>query len=42
MSKRKFTKRAVATSDLDPAALAQQKLHERLRRQIGRTLLKRQ
>ena len=41
MSKRKFTKHTVATPDLDPATLAQQKLYERLRRQVGRALLKR-
>ncbi len=40
MSKRKFTKRT-ARPDLDPAALAQQELFERLRRQVARTLLKR-
>lgn len=41
MSKRKFTKRTVATPDLDPAALAQRKLHERLRERSNRALLKR-
>jgi hypothetical protein len=41
MSKRQFTKRAAPATDLDPAALAQQKLFERLRRGISRTLLKR-
>ena len=41
MSKRKFTKRTVATPDLDPATLAQRKLFERLRKRVNRTLLKR-
>lgn len=41
MTKRKFTKRKVATPDLDPAALAQLKTLERLRKQAARTLLKR-
>lgn len=41
MSKRKFTKRTVATQDLDPATLAQQKLFERLRERANRALLKR-
>jgi hypothetical protein len=41
MSKRKFTKRTVATSDLDPAALAQLKTNQRLRRRADRALLKR-
>jgi len=40
MSKR-FKKRRVATQDLDPAALAQLKTAERLRRQAARALLKR-
>ncbi len=41
MSKRKFTKRTVATSDLDPAAIAQRKLFDRLRERSNRALLKR-
>jgi hypothetical protein len=41
MSKRKFTKRTVATSDLDPATLAQHKLLERQRARAIRTLRKR-
>ncbi len=41
MSKRKFTKRTVATTDLAPAALAQLKTNERLRRRADRALLKR-
>ena len=41
MSTRKFTKRPVATKDLDPAALAERKLRDRLRKRINRTLLKR-
>lgn len=41
MSKRKFTKRTVATPDLDPATLTQRKMFERLRKRINRTLLKR-
>jgi hypothetical protein len=40
MSK-KFTKRKVATQDLDPAKLAEQKTLERLRKQQARTLLQR-
>lgn len=40
MSKRKFTKRTVAT-DLDPATLAQHKLLERQRARAIRTLRKR-
>jgi hypothetical protein len=40
MSKRKFTKRTAA-KDLDPAALAQQKLNARLRERCNRALLKR-
>lgn len=41
MSKRKFTKRKVATPDLDPAKLAEQKTLQRLRRQAASALLKR-
>jgi hypothetical protein len=41
MSKRKFTKRKVATPNLDPAALAEQKSLERLRKAANRRLLKR-
>jgi hypothetical protein len=41
MSKRRFTKRTAATTDLDPATLAQQKTLARLRSQARRTLLKR-
>ena len=41
MSKRQFAKRRAAAPDLDPAALAKQKMFERLRRAISRTLLKR-
>ena len=41
MSKRPLTNRRPAAPDLDPAALAQQKTFERLRRAIDRTLLKR-
>jgi len=41
MSKRKFTKRTIATPDLDPATLAQRKLLASSRRRINRTLLKR-
>jgi len=41
MSKRKFTKRTTATSNVDPATLAQQKLFERLREGANRRLLKR-
>jgi len=41
MSKRKFTKRTVATPDLDPATLAQLKLFARLRERSNRALLKR-
>ncbi len=41
MSKRKFTKRTVATSDLDPATLAQLKMFQRLRERSNRALLKR-
>lgn len=41
MSKRKFTKKTVATPDLDPATLAQQKTLERQRKRASRTLLKR-
>jgi hypothetical protein len=39
MSKRKFTKRTVATPDLDPASLPQQKMFERLRRRADRVLV---
>jgi len=41
MSKRTFTKRKVATANLDPATLAQRKLNERLRQRQARALLKR-
>ena len=41
MSKRKFTKRTVATPDLDPTALAQAKTYERQREIANRKLLKR-
>ena len=41
MSKRKFTKRKVATPDLDPATLAQLKVLERERKRANRALLKR-
>lgn len=41
MSTRKFTKRTVATPDLDPTSLAKQKMAERLRRRADRALLKR-
>jgi hypothetical protein len=41
MSKRTFTKKRKATQDLDPTALAQQKMNERLRRRADRALLKR-
>jgi len=41
MSKRKFTKRTIATPDLDPAALAQLKMFQRLRERANRALLKR-
>ena len=41
MSKRQFTKRTVATSDLDPATLAAHKLLERQRARATRTLRKR-
>ena len=41
MSKRKFTKRTVATPDLDPTALALLKTNERLRKRADRALLKR-
>jgi hypothetical protein len=41
MSKRKFTKRKVATPDLDPATLAQLKTFQRLRERANRALLKR-
>lgn len=41
MSKRKFTRRTVATPNLDPATLAQQKTFERLRKRAARALLKR-
>jgi hypothetical protein len=41
MSKRTFTKRTVATPDLDPATLAQKKLIEVQRQRAKRALLKR-
>ena len=41
MSKRKPTKRTAVTQDLDPAALAQQKMLERERARANRALLKR-
>ncbi len=41
MTKTKYTKRTAAGPDLDPAALAQQKVFERLRTLASRTLLKR-
>jgi len=41
MSKRKFTKRSVATADIDPATLAQVKLLEHQRKLANRALLKR-
>lgn len=41
MSKRPFTKRKTATSDLDPATLAAHKLLERQRARANRTLRKR-
>lgn len=41
MSKRTFTKRKVATPDLDPATLAQHRTFERLRKRADRALLKR-
>jgi hypothetical protein len=41
MSKRTFTKRKVATPDLDPTAAAQQRMADRLRKQASATLLKR-
>ena len=41
MSKRKFTKRTVATTNLEPAALAQQKKYDRQREIANRKLLKR-
>ena len=41
MSKRPFAKRKVATQDLDPAALAEQKALQRLRKQAAARLLKR-
>lgn len=41
MSKRKFTKRKVATQETDPAKLAEQKMLQRLRRQAASALLKR-
>ena len=40
MSKR-FTKKTVATTNLDPATLAQEKTNERLRNRAKRALLKR-
>ena len=41
MSKRKFTKRKVATPDLDPATLAKLKTFERERNRAKRALRKR-
>lgn len=41
MSKRQFTKRTVATPDLDPATAAQQKSYDRQRERANRKLLKR-
>ena len=41
MSKRKFTKRTVATPNLDPATAAQQRTFERQRERANRKLLKR-
>ena len=41
MSTRPFTKRKAATSDLDPATLAEQQLLERQRARARRTLRKR-
>jgi hypothetical protein len=41
MSKRKFTKRRVATPELDPATLGQLKLSQRQRERANRALLKR-
>lgn len=41
MSKRFTKKKTVATPDLDPATLAQQKTFERLRNRAKRALLKR-
>ena len=41
MSNRTFTKRRVATANLDPATLAHSRLFDRLRKGIARTLLKR-
>ncbi|HEY5951203.1 MAG TPA: hypothetical protein VIV40_37180 [Kofleriaceae bacterium] len=41
MSKRTFTKKKVATQDLDPAALAKLKMLEHQRKLASRTLLKR-
>lgn len=40
MSKR-FTKKAVATTNSDPAALAQEKTNQRLRERAARSLRKR-
>jgi hypothetical protein len=41
MNNRKTTKRAVATSDLDPATLAKVNVLKRQRQRMNRTLLKR-
>ena len=41
MSNRKFTKRTVATSDLDPATPAKLNILKRQRQRMNRTLLKR-
>lgn len=41
MTKPKFTSRKAPAQDTDPATLAQQKLHERLRQGVARNLLKR-
>jgi SpoVK/Ycf46/Vps4 family AAA+-type ATPase len=41
MTNRKTTKRAVATSDLDPATLAKVNMLKRQRQRMNRTLLKR-
>jgi hypothetical protein len=41
MSTRKFTKRTKTTKNLDPAALAKEKLNRRLSDRVNRALLKR-
>ena len=41
VSKRQFTKRTVATPDLDPATATQQKSYDRQRERANRKLLKR-